>query len=152
MARGGIELKRLFLLVEGSDSGIHAAGYAVELARALQASIHAVSVVDTDTMSQLLSRSILVKSEMAELSDEMNQGARKHLAYVEELARQKSVPIQTTQLEGSVHRSVLEELSRSKHDMLIMGSFQTTMTKRDLAAHEKQLIVDSTPCPVLLVK
>ena len=152
MGKKGIELKRIFLLVEGSDAGMRAAAYAVDLAQTLGASVHAVSVVETDTMSHLLSRSILVQSEMAELAKEMSQNARKHLDYVEGLCQQKWVPIETDQLEGSIHRSVLETLSESSYDLLIVGSYQATMTQRDLAAHEKQLIIESAPCPVLLVK
>jgi len=152
MSKKGFQLNRVFLLVEGSDAGMRAAAYAVDLAQALGASVHALSVVETDTMSHLLSRSILVQSEMAELAEEMSKNARKHLDYVEGLCQQKWVPVETEQLEGSIHRSVLEALSKTPHDLLILGSFQATMTQRDLAAHEKQLIIESAPCPVLLIK
>ena len=35
--------------------------------------------------------------------------------------------------------------------ILVMGSFSTSMIKRDLSARERRLIVDETRCPILLV-
>jgi len=142
----------ILLFAEGSDEGMRAARDAIHLAADEQATLVIISVVDTSTLRQLLSSRIFVEEEMKEYEQELEQSCRKRLNYVAQMADQAGVKNRTGLLRGACHSVILREQKEHDADLLVMGSFRATMAKRDLMAHEKQLIVDELPCPVLLVR
>ena len=72
--------------------------------------------------------------------------------YIAQLADTAGVKNRTTLLTGACHTAILREQKERDADLLVMGSYRASMAQRDVMAHEKQLIVDEIPCPVLLVR
>lgn len=142
----------VLLVVESSDAAVRAARYGIALARQLASNVHAAFVVDTDTLRQLLTGRILVREEMEELETDLAQQGRKYLRMVEELGNEAGIKVQTHLLKGTWSQSVLGTAREVKADLLVMGGFTYSMTKRDLVSKQKQLVVDDAPCPVLFVR
>ncbi len=143
---------KILLLAESSETGMQAAKDAINLAADEGAVLVAAAVVDTATLKQLLKYRIFVEEEMDEYEEELEESCRKQLNYVSQLADQADVKSRTVLLRGACHTVILREQSKRDADLLVMGAFRATTTKRDLMAHEKQLIIDEIPCPVLLVR
>lgn len=142
---------RILLLVESTDAGMEAARAAITLAQGADAELIILSVVDTHTLKQLLTHRIFVEDEMEEYEEELQSSAQKQLDYVAQLAGEADVDFRTNQETGACHTAVLNELRENQADLLVMAAFQATQTNTDLMAREKQLIVDETPCSILLV-
>ena len=148
---GQLSIKRMLLVVDGTDSGVHAARYAVRLAALHGASLTALAVVDTAILKSLLKSSVLVEAEMAEFDAELDASAQKNLAYAAQLAKEADVELDSQLRKGSTHAVIVDEAAELEPDLLVMGSFTTSMIKRDLNARARRLIVDEVRCPILLI-
>jgi len=141
----------IMVVVDGTESGIHAVRYAVRLAAHHGAALTAVAVVDTATMRSLLKSNVLVEAEMEEFETELEASAQTSLNYVSQLAREAGVSATVAVEKGAAHTVITDQARRLKPDFLVMGTFSTSMIKRDLNARERRLIVDEAACPILLV-
>jgi nucleotide-binding universal stress UspA family protein len=142
----------IMVLVEGTDAATAAARYAIALAENQKAALFAVAVVDTETLKMLFSTKIMVQDEMADFEKELEYSDERRLRYVEEMAQEKGVKVESILLKGSCHSLVLKEIRERGTDLLVMAAFTSSMAKRDLPAKEKQLILNDITCPVILVK
>jgi len=144
--------RHILAVVDGTESSIAAAKYAIQLARSCKARFTAVGIVDTATLKHLLSTHIMVAAEMEEYEHELTDSGRKHLAYVSGLAKDSGVKAQTALLRGSMHSAVLAEQKSGGADLIVVGAFRWTLAHRDQVARERQLLLDEAPCPVLVVR
>ena len=151
MAQAAV-FKRIMLVLDGSEAAMMAAEVAVRMAVESSSHLVAISVIDTETLRQLLSKRILVSAEMQDFEAELEQSARRSLRFLEQLARENKVEVETVILKGSVHNVVVSEERKRRCDLIVMGSFQHSATQMDVAARERQLIMEEATCPVLLVK
>jgi len=142
----------ILLFAEGSEEGMEAARDAINLAADEDAALVIASVVDTNTLKQLLSSHIFVQEEMEEYEQELEESCRRQTNYVAQLARKAKVKHRVEMLRGACHTAILRLQKDAKADLLVMGSYRATTAGRDMMAREKQLIVDQIPCPVLLVR
>jgi nucleotide-binding universal stress UspA family protein len=146
-----LSVDNVLLVVDGSETGVHAARYAARVAALHGARLTGVAVVDTATLKSLLKSSVLVEDEMTEFDQELEGSARRSLTYFEQLAGEAGVEHDQFLRKGSVHSVIIAEARRLNPDLLVMGSFTSSMIKRDLNARERRLIVDEVRCPILLV-
>ena len=58
--------EKILVVVDGTESAVKAAEYAIRLARVAPAKLTAVSVVDTDTLRKLMSARILAQTTRAD--------------------------------------------------------------------------------------
>jgi nucleotide-binding universal stress UspA family protein len=145
-------IRHILTVVDGTDSSIAAARYAIQLAGTCRADLTAVGIVDTATLKHLLSAHIMVVAEMQEYERELEESGRKHLAYIAGLAREAGVKAHTVLLKGAIHSAVLAEQKNCGADLIVVGAFRWTLCHRDQLARERQLLLDEAPCPVLVVR
>lgn len=142
----------ILLFAESSEEGMRAARDAVHLAADEAAVLIIAAVVDTSMLKQLVSYRIFVEEEMAEYEQELAESCQKQLNYIAQLADKAGVTNRTSLLRGACHSMILRERKEREAQLLVMGAFRASTARRDLMAHEKQLIIDDIPCPVLLVR
>jgi nucleotide-binding universal stress UspA family protein len=150
MAR--VPFHHILVLVDGTESSLAAARYAIQLAKTNKATLTAVAIVDTATLKHLLASRIMVSVEMAEYEHELSVSGSKHLDYVASLAADEGLKINTVLLKGAAHAAVLAEQKSSGADLIVIGAFRWTLCHRDLVARERQLLLDQSPCPILFVR
>lgn len=146
------QVKHIMVLVDGTESAFNAADAAIELARALGAQLTALTVVDTETLRQLLNVKILVDAEMGEFEKELQESARRALAEVRERALDRRIVLEEVLLTGNVETVVPKEVEERQVDLIVLGGFQSSKVTRDLLARQRQQILDRAVCPVLVVK
>ncbi|MBL7223504.1 MAG: universal stress protein [Candidatus Brocadiae bacterium] len=144
--------RHILVLIDGTESAIQAAKYAIQLARSSKAQLTAIAIVDTATLKHLLSASIMVAAEMEEYQLELSDSGRKQLDYVASLAKDEGVKLNTSLLKGAAHAAVLAEQKSSGADLIVIGAFRWTLSQRDQIARERQLLLDESPCPILFVR
>jgi nucleotide-binding universal stress UspA family protein len=144
--------KHILVVVDGTESSLVAAEYAVALAHLMEGRITAVGVMDTEILRKLQSARILVEQETRDFESQLEANHLRHLEYVQDLAREAGVPVEVTLRKGVCHSSVLAEQRQRKCDLVIVGAFRSTLTKIDVVARERQLIIDEVACSVLVAK
>jgi nucleotide-binding universal stress UspA family protein len=145
-------VNHILVLVDGTESSFHAADLAIDLARVVGARLTAMSVVDTETLRQLLSVKILVDAEMGEFEKELQESARRQLAAVREKAMDRRLVIEEVLVTGNVEEIVPREVQSRGIDLIALGGFESHRVTRDLLTRQRQQIIDRAPCPVLVVK
>ena len=143
---------KIVLSVDATEAALDAARYAIALARAYGAQLHAVYVVNEKMLDELLSAKIFVQEEEIDLERDLVEDGKRYLGVVERLARDKDLVITTELLKGVVHREVVDKATQLDAGLIIIGEIEEPMSRRDIYFDEGEMILRLAKCPVLTVK
>ncbi|MFO7821494.1 MAG: universal stress protein [Lentisphaeria bacterium] len=142
----------MLLVVDGSEPSIAAAHYAVDLASQSGGRITAIYVVDTATMEYLTQMKIFVSEEREEFEKELEQTGRRYLDFVRTIAEKEGHEVDTIIDNGTFHQVVLQAARDLPADVVVLGGWRRSITRKDVTSVERQLILDQADCPVIVVK
>jgi nucleotide-binding universal stress UspA family protein len=142
----------ILVAVSGSDASIHAAKYAIIMAKQYRCRLSAVYVVDTATIRQLTLSKIFVQEESAEYERSLESNGERYLSFVEELARAKSVRIERELRRGAIYTEILAAADDRRSDLIVLGGWEKDRSARDIISHAHREIMVSARCSVLVVK
>ncbi len=145
-------LKRILLVVDGSAESEEATAFALKLARGLHSELTAAYVVDTATMDYLQQMRIFVSEERNELEDSIHAKGQAYLQRAKLLAQAANVPLETTILRGRFNHAVLQLLRQKSMDAVILGGRKGLYRDKDVFTVERELLLEQSPVPVLVVK
>jgi len=132
---------------DGSDHAAQAAEQALTLADWFDATVHAISVVDTSAASGLLSSG----SVRREFISQLETGAERAVETIEEMA-DDSIAVQTTVLEGKPKKKILAYARDTDAELIVMGTHGRSGVSRFVAGSVTEHVVRSTDLPVLTVR
>jgi nucleotide-binding universal stress UspA family protein len=144
--------QKILLHVEASEAGLVAARYAVALAKAYGAQVHAVYVVNEKMLEELVSAKVFVEEEEMDLGRDLEEDGRRYLSAVERLADEKGVGLRTELAKGVVHREIVDKATQLGAGLIIIGEIEEPMSRRDAFFDEGEMILRLAKCPVLTVK
>ncbi len=144
--------QNLVLAVSGSDASIHAAKYAILMAKLYRCKLTAVYVVDTATLRQLLITKIFVEDESSEYQKNLEANGERYLGYVEELAKKKGVSIEKELRHGAIYTEILKVADERSADIIILGGWEKERSARDIISEAHKEILINAKCTVLVVK
>lgn len=145
-------LKKMLVVVDGSDASMAAVDYAVGLARQVGAALQAVYVVDTATMDYLLQMHIFVSDERREFEKELESTGARYLEYVKTAARKAGLEVTTHLARGAFHKTVLALAREVGADAIVLGGWCETVTRRDVMAGERRRVLEQAACPLIVVR
>lgn len=149
---GSAPFGKIVLAVDATEAALDAARYAVALAKAYGAELHAVYVVNERMLEELLSAKVFVAEEEADLGHDLEEDGRRYLSAVERLAGAKGLTITTELARGVVHREVVDKATQLDASLIIIGEIEEPMSRRDVFFDEGEMILRLAKCPVLTVK
>ncbi len=144
--------KRILVYLDGSEGSMTAAMYAILLAASSKASLHAVYVVNTKALGDLVRSRILVDQEKSEFLADLQKDASRHIRHTERLAASKDVAITTASIEGSPHKEIISYIKNNDIDLLVLGSVNAIRSRRDELTSENDRMLRTSPCPVVVVR
>lgn len=144
--------KRILVYLDGSEGSMTAAMYAILLAASSKASLHAVYVVNTKALGDLVRQRIFIDQEKTEFLDDLKKDAGRHIRHTERLAASKDVAITATSIEGSPHSEIVSYIKKNDIDLLVLGSVNVIRSRRDELTSENDRMLRTSPCPVLVVR
>lgn len=151
-------IQRTIVAVNGSEQSLHAAMYAILMAKQFKCQLKAVYVVDTAALKQLTLAKFLFSEESKKYEDNLIKDGTKYLNQVVELAKSKGIKIETELRNGSPWSEILSAADSFKSDLIILGgkehdssSINSVMT-RDHASAMNVDVVGSARCNVLVVR
>ena len=142
----------ILVYVDGSDTCIAAAQYAIFLARSLARPLHALYVVDTKVLADLVKARIFVKSEAADYEYDLEQDGKRYLSYVVHLAETKGVPCTTEMVTGEVNVEVVRRVESLGAALLVVNELEPHRSRREAHLDEKERILRRVTCTVVVVK
>ncbi len=144
--------KRILVYLDGSEGSMTAAMYAILLAASSKASLHAVYVVNTKALGDLVRSRILIDQEKSEFLSDLQKDAARHIRHTERLASSKDVAITTASIEGSPHKEIVSYIKNNDIDLLVLGSVNVIRSRRDELTSENDRMLRTSPCPVVVVR
>ncbi len=148
----GTPYRNILVYLDGSEGSMTAAMYAILLSASGKANLHAVYVVNTKALGDLVRSRIFVDQEKTEFLEDLKKDAGRHIRHTERLAASKDVTITTASIEGSPHKEIISYIKEHDIDLLVLGSVNTIRSRRDELTSENDRMLRTSPCPVLVVR
>ena len=149
-------LQKLIVAVNGSERSIHAAMYAIMLAKQQKCDLKAVYVVDTATIRQLTMSKFFISEESADYEASLESDGKRYLDYVADLAKQKGVKIETELRKGSVFSEIIKAADDCKASMIVVGGKEHDTafsgSSHDTISENNGDIIANARCNVLVVR
>lgn len=136
---------RILVPTDGSAEGEHALEYAIELARAHDAKIRAVYVVNAASYGGLP-----METAWDGINDALREEGETAVERVRELAP-ADVTVETVVLEGSPSKVIVDEAAPENCDLVVMGTHGRGGIDRLLLGSVAERVVRRAPVPVLTV-
>jgi len=148
--------KKILVAINGSESSIHAAMYAIMMAASYKLQLRVVYVVDSATIRYLGLNQILIHEEEVEFQNDLVNEGGSYLDYVQSLAASKGVEIEKDLRQGTVYTEILTSAQEFGADMIIIGGHERKHTdsriaKTTLSQNRNELLAKAR-CPVLVVQ
>lgn len=137
---------RILVPTDGSSGVERAIHHAIELARAHDATLHTVFVVNSATFA-----SLPMETSWEGLNDMLWREGEEAIARVESLATTAEIPVTSTILEGTPSRQIVAYAVESNCDLIVMGTRGRGGIDRLLLGSVAERVVRSSPVPVLTV-
>lgn len=149
---GNGPIERILLYVDGSEECITAAQYGIALAKAMQAELIAIYVVNVSLLQELTKARIFVKIEEMDYEHDLEQDGKRYLHYISEMAASKGLNIETELTKGVVNKEIVRLIDELNADLLVMGELNPVLSRSDTYHDEAELIFRKSKCSVLVVK
>lgn len=145
-------INRIMVYVDGSEESIAAAAYAVVLAKQTGAELHALYVVNTRALKDLVNAKIFLSSEQDEYQQDLEADASRYLDYTVKLGADRGVTVQASRADGTVNQEIKKQLDLIEADLLVIGELARIRSRRDEFFDESERAMRSVECSVLIVK
>ncbi len=134
---------KLLLATDGSESAGAAIKEALNIAKVCSSRLYVISVVEVNPEYEALAPQIVEKAEA-----ETNE----HLKSVKKKAERRGISCEIIAHQGEEpYRFIVDEASRLKADMIVMGSHGRTGIKRLMMGSVTSRVIGHAPCKVMVV-
>jgi len=141
-----IEIKKILVPTDFSESARHALQYAVTLAHSFGAGITLLHVVENVTVSYA---SDLFPVPMAEVFEEVSGYARKEIAALAAELRARNIEVAERVVQGKPAGEILRAAREDAIDLIVLGTHGRGVLDHALFGSTTERVVRKAPCPVL---
>lgn len=134
----------ILLPTDGSESMDAVIDHAIDLADVHDSTIHALYVANTASLSDLP-----MESSWENVSDALRQQGEAAIQAIEQKAG--DVPVESTILDGSPSREIVEYSDENDIDVIVMGTHGRSGVDRLLLGSVAERVLRSAPVPVLTI-
>lgn len=141
-----IQLRKILVPTDFSESARHALTYAISFAREYSAEVTLLHVVEDVAVSYA---SDLFPVPMAEVFGEISAYARKELGILAAEVRARAVEVREIVVQGKPAAEILRVAREETFDMIILGTHGKGVLDQALFGSTTERVVRKAPCPVL---
>jgi nucleotide-binding universal stress UspA family protein len=141
-----IEIKRVLVPTDFSESAEHALAYGVSFAAEYEAELVLLHVVESLTVGYA---SDLFPVPMAEVFDEISGYAKTEIGKLAADVRQKGIPVREMVLQGKPSAEIVRVAQEEKVDIIVLGTHGKGMLDQALFGSTAERVIRKSPCPVL---
>ncbi len=145
--------ERILVPTDGSEVAEAAVDHALGLAERHDAAVHALYVVDVDSMSLALGAEQLDRVEAGRLDemDEVRERAERATGYVADRAAERGLEVVEHVSSGRPHEKIADYAADNDVDLVVMGSHGRSGVTRALLGSVTERTLRATRVPVLVV-
>jgi len=146
--------QKILVAVDGSDTSILAANYAISLAEKYNAELIILNVLHLHTLRQISSSFITAPTFGLEQVKKIEEDAKRWVDDIRKKADQKGLISETKIIEeaASIVGSIVEFAENEKVDLIVVGTRGSTGFRRMLLGSVAKGVVTYAHCQVLVVK
>jgi nucleotide-binding universal stress UspA family protein len=154
MIKGGCMISKILVPSDGSKTAQRAAGYAIDLAKQLKASIVALSVIDERSfISQTVPASETARHTIEPIEDYLREAAEGYAGQIKKLCDINGVASKISIKMGHPVEEIVKEAKRSKANLIVMGSHgRSALSATVLGSVSYGVIHKDTTIPILIVR
>jgi nucleotide-binding universal stress UspA family protein len=141
-----INLKRILVPTDFSDSANHALTYGISFAREYKAELILLHVVETLSVGYA---GDLFPVPMAEVLEEIAGYAETELAKLVVLAKERGVEARKVVVQGKPPAEIIQYARANSIDMIVVGTHGRGVLDHALFGSTTERVVRKAPCPVL---
>jgi len=141
-----IEIRKILVPTDFSESARHALGYALSLAEEFHAEVTLLHVVEEMAVGYA---SDLFPVPMAEVFHEISTYARKELATLAAAGREGGLTVKECLLQGKPAPEIVRVAAEESFDMIVLGTHGRGVLDHALFGSTTDRVVRKAPCPVL---
>ena len=145
--------KKIVVAVNGKQSSIQTAMYAVMMSKIYNIEIRFVFVIDTATIKFLSINKLIISDD---LEQRLESDGKRYLEYVEMLASSKGVKCEKDLRKGGVFSEVLKSAEEFEADLILLGGnireVGKTGIKHNFLSSAENGILANSKCPVMIVQ
>ena len=141
-----IQIKKILVPTDFSDSAKHAQRYGVSFAREYKAELLLVHVVETLTVGYA---SDLFPVPMAEVFDEISGYAKTEIAKLAKEIREKGLAVREIVVQGKPSAEIVRIAKEEGVDIIVLGTHGKGMLDQALFGSTAERVIRKAPCPVL---
>ncbi|UCF04923.1 MAG: universal stress protein [bacterium] len=145
-------LRKILIYIDGSESSILAAQFAISMAKQFSSELRVIYVVNENLLNELLKAKVFVQMEKMDYERDLEEDGKRYINYVTKLADRKGVKVETILRKGVVHEEVAHEVEEYDCDLLIQGELGEVLSLRDSFYEEGERILRKVKCPVMVVR
>ncbi len=145
-------IRNILVYLNGTEESVTAAQYAILLAKAYEASLSAVYIINTRALTDLVRAKIFLQEEQEEYQRDIETDADRYLNHVQTLGRQKGVEVESIKRSGNVQQEIREIVEQHEIDLFVIGEVSHVRSRRDEFYSEAERAMRSVTCSVLIVK
>ncbi len=142
-----MKIKKILVPVDFSESSLAALDHAIELSRALGASLEIPCVVEPFTYAPLAGPAV----DLSAIRQEQERIARHHLTALEGQLAKRRVRCRAELRLGTPYRTIVERATKLPADLVVMGTQGRSGLSHLLVGSVAERVVRSATCPVLTV-
>jgi nucleotide-binding universal stress UspA family protein len=148
--------KKIIVAINGSQSSIHAAMYAIMMAKSYNLALKVVYVVDTATIKYLTMNKFFITEEKEEFEKKLKIDGEHYLNSIEMLSVSKGIKIEKELRCGGIFNEILKVSEEFNSDLIILGGNESKSSKNDVhrfvLSSDKNEILSNSKCPVLIMQ
>jgi nucleotide-binding universal stress UspA family protein len=145
-----VNLHRILVATDFSDSSKEALDHAIFLAKPLKADIYLLHAFEPHYYHQDVMRRM--GPEVHEWMDRIKEGERKRLADLEKEVGKSKVKIRTIFKEGKAFREILKVADEISADLIVLGTHGRTGLDHLMLGSVAERVARMAPCPVFIVR
>ena len=145
-------VNNILVYIDGTDTSITTAEYAIVLAKLHAAPLYAAFVVDTKVLDDLMRVRIFIKEEAADYEYDLEEDGKRYLNHVRQLGRAKGIEITPILLKGEPSREIIKQLDELEIDLLVLNEIEEFTSRRETFLDAKEQMLRRAKCQILVVK
>jgi len=138
--------QNIVIATDGSENSLKAISYGIKLAKLSGATIYALHVVDTYSLSQSWT------AGRETMYENLKEDGQKATLKVKEYAEATGVEVKEVLLEGHPSKEIIDFAEKNNIDMIVMGTLGKTGLDRFLMGSVAEKVVRNSKVPVLVVR
>ncbi len=140
-------IRKILVPTDGSDYSIHAAEYALSIAKLNNAQIIVVYVLDEVVIERFTK-----VSERQGIEDELRTDGERDINYILELAQKAGIKASSVITKGRPFEQIIHLANGLNVDLIVMGTYGRRGAERILIGSVAERVIEYAHCPVLVVK